>query len=195
MIICLCITLLFGCTSEPLSVRYYLLHTPANKVVNKDNKAKPVVAVQLPIIAEYLRQPSLVMQVDQHQLHYSHQDVWAEKLQSSFFKALLQDLNTTGKRNYVSSSSPEAISAVTTISIKLEHFHATDASTVVSSGWYWLSKNEMQHPKNTDLENSSHGFYFESDLEQDGFAHAVIKLRTLIGDLAKQIEKDITALP
>ena len=198
--ICICMALLVSCTSEPLNVRYYLLHTPENKISNtaletKLNKAKSIVVLQLLNVADYLHQASLVMQINQHELHYSRQDVWAEKLQSSFYKALLQDLNTTGKRDYVASSSPNAIYAATGITVKLEHFHATDASTVVSSGRYWLSENGPRTHKNKELAKSSHAFFFESPLKLDGYAHSVEQLRTLVASLAKQIEKDIAALP
>jgi uncharacterized lipoprotein YmbA len=203
--ICLSVALLIGCTSEPLSVRYYLLHTPENKVPNitlvtqpiktQPIKTKPTVVLQLLNVADYLRQSSLVMQVNQHELHYSRQDVWAEKLQSSFYKALLQDLNAIGQRNYVTSSSPNATLATTTISIQLEHFHATDTSTVVSSGRYWVSADEPKTDKSKDLVTSIHTFYFESDLKQDGYAHAVEQLRTLVASLSNEIERDIAALP
>lgn len=187
--------LLISCTSEPLNVRYYLLHTPQPKVDIKSDVAKPIVVVQSLKIADYLGQSNLVLQVGEYELHYSRQDVWAEELQSSFYNALLQDLNSHGQRNYVASSSPEAITATTSINIKLEHFHATDASTVVSSGRYWLSGNELKTGKNKVLATSSHSFYLESELKQDGYSHAVEKLRTLVDNLAKQIEKDIAALP
>ncbi len=36
---------------------------------------------------------------------------------------------------------------------------------------------------------------FKSELKQDGYAHAVEQLRTLVASLAKQIEQDIAALP
>jgi uncharacterized lipoprotein YmbA len=198
--ICLSVALLIGCTSEPLSVRYYLLHTPENKLPNitlvtQPIKTQPIVVLQLLNVADYLRQSSLVMQVNQHELHYSRQDVWAEKLQSSFYKALLQDLNAIGQRNYVASSSPNATVATTTISIQLEHFHATDTSTVVSSGRYWVSADEPKTDKSKDLVTSIHTFFFESDLNQDGYAHAVEQLRTLVVNLSNQIEKDIAALP
>jgi len=193
--ICICMALLISCTSKPLSVRYYLLHTPENKVPNTSDEAKPIAVLQLLNVADYLRQSSLVMQVDQHELHYSRQDVWAEKLQSSFYKALLQDLNATGQRNYVASSSPNAAHAVTAITVKLEHFHATDTSTVVSSGRYWLSINDPNAAKNKNLATSSHLFFFESELKQDGYAHAVEQLRTLVTNLARQIEQDIATLP
>jgi uncharacterized lipoprotein YmbA len=198
--ICLCMALLIGCTSEPLSVRYYLLHTPENKfskmtLVTQPAKTKPIVVLQLLNVADYLRQSSLVIQINQHELHYSRQDVWAEKLQSSFYKALLQDLNAIGQRNYVPSSSPNSTHASATISIRLEHFHATDASTVVSSGHYWVSALNPKIVKSKDLVTSSHAFFFESDLEQDGYVHAVEQLRTLVVSLSKQIERDIAALP
>jgi uncharacterized lipoprotein YmbA len=200
MTICLCLALLISCTSEPLNVRYYLLHTPENNVLNtiietKPVKAKPIVVLQLLNVADYLRQSSLVMQINANELHYSRQDVWAEKLQSSFYKALLQDLNTTDQRNYVALTSPNAIYAVTAIKVKLDHFHVTDASTVVSSGRYWLSEKDPQTNKNENFAASEHSFFFESELKQDGYAHAVEQLRTLVVNLAKKIEKDIAALP
>jgi len=193
--ICLCMALLVGCTSKPLSVRYYLLHTPENNLPNTADKTKPTAVLQLLNVADYLRQTNLVMQIDQHELYYSRQDVWAEKLESSFYKALLQDLNTSGHQNYVASSAPEAIDATTSISIQLAHFHATDKSTVVSSGRYWLSGSNQQIEQNKNLTSSSHVFFFESQLKQDGYAHAVEQLRTLVTSLATQIEKDIAALP
>ena len=200
MTICLFIALLISCTSEPLSVRYYLLHTPESNVSNitletQPIKAKPIVVLLLLNVADYLRQSSLVMQVNQHELHYSRQDVWAEKLQSSFYKALLQDLNAIGQRNYIAATSPDSTFAMTTVSIQLEHFHATGASTVVSSGRYWMSVLDPETYKSKDRVTSSHTFFFESDLKQDGYAHAVEQLRTLIVSLSKKIEKDIAALP
>jgi uncharacterized lipoprotein YmbA len=198
--ICLSIGLLISCTSEPLSVRYYLLHTPESNVSNitlatQPIKAKPIVVLQLLNVADYLRQSSLVMQVSQHELHYSRQDVWAEKLQSSFYKTLLQDLNAIGQRNYIAATSPNATFAMTTVSIQLEHFHATGASTVVSSGRYRVSVLDPETDKSKDRVTLSHTFFFESDLKQDGYAHAVEQLRTLIVSLAEKIEKDIAALP
>ena len=187
--------LLISCTSDPVGVRYYLLHTPENNVPNHGDDTKPIAVLQSLNVADYLRDSSLVMQVNQYELQYSRQDVWAEKLQSSFYKALLQDLNGSNNRSYVAESSPNAMHAETAIIIKLDHFHITDASSVVSSGRYWLSVNESQKSKNIDPTASSHTFYFESPLKQDGYAHAVEQLRALVDNLAKQIKKDITALP
>ncbi|MEP1449240.1 MAG: ABC-type transport auxiliary lipoprotein family protein [Paraglaciecola sp.] len=187
--------LLLGCTSEPLNVRYYLLHTPLNTVNPLSDKTKPVAVLQPLKIADYLRQSSLVLQVDDHELHFSRQDVWAETLQSAFYNALLQDLNSTGQRNYLTSSAPEATVATMAIQVQLDHFHATDTSKVVSSGRYWLTANHANVSSNKMLATSAHSFYFESELTQDGYSHGVKQLRKLIGKLANQIEKDIAAVP
>ena len=195
VMICLCMALLSSCTSNPLSVRYYLLHTPDNNVSHTVDDSKPTVVLQLINVADYLRQSSLVMQLGQHELHYSHQDVWAEKLQASFYNALLRDLNVTGQQNYIASSSPNVPLAMASIAITLEHFHATDVSTVVSSGQYWLSQNNTSTNQGKNVATTRHSFFFESELKQDGYSHAVKQLRTLITRLAKQIEKDIAALP
>ena len=195
VMICLCMALLSSCTSNPLSVRYYLLHTPDNNVSHTVDDSKPTVVLQLINVADYLRQSSLVMQLGQHELHYSHQDVWAEKLQASFYNALLRDLNVTGQQNYIASSSPNVPLAMASIAITLEHFHATDVSTVVSSGQYWLSQNNTLTNQGKNVATTRHSFFFESELKQDGYSHAVKQLRTLITRLAKQIEKDIAALP
>lgn len=192
--ICLCM-LLISCTSNPLSVRYYLLHTPEGNLSTTTDSEKPIVVLHSLNVADYLRQTSLIMQIDQHELYYSRENVWAENLQSSFYKALLQDLNATGQRNYVTSSAPEAMEATTSIKIDLSHFHATDNSTVISSGRYWLTGNEHQLIENKKHALSSHTFFFESELKQDGYAQAVRQLRTLVTSLSKQIEKDIAALP
>jgi uncharacterized lipoprotein YmbA len=176
-------------------VRYYLLHTPEGNLPNTTDSEKPITVLQLLNVADYLRQTSLIMQIDQHELYYSRENVWAENLQSSFYKALLQDLNAIGQRNYVTSSAPEAIEANASIKIDLSHFHATNNSTVVSSGRYWLTENDHQPIKNKKHALSSHTFFFESELKQDGYAQAVRQLRALVTSLSKQIEKDIAALP
>jgi uncharacterized lipoprotein YmbA len=191
----LSLVLLASCTSKPLMVKYYSLHTPDNKILNTRVQTKPIIILQMVDVAEYLNQSGLVMQIDKYELYYSRQDVWAEKLQSSFYKALLEDLNAAGQRNYVVYNSPSAVFASSKIKVELAHFHATDTSTVVSSGRYWLSLNDPQAAENKKFTTTSQVFFFESELKQDGYAHAVEKLRTLINDLAKQIEKDIAALP
>jgi uncharacterized lipoprotein YmbA len=176
-------------------VHYYLLHTPENNISNTTDEEKPIVVLQALNVADYLRQKSLVMQVDKHQLYYSRQNVWAENLQTSFYKALLQDLNAASQLNYVASTAPEAKGASTSITVELAHFHATDNSTVVSSGRYWLSKNASQTIKKTKPDISSYSFFFESELNQDGYTQAVKQLRASVTNLAERIDKDIAALP
>lgn len=195
VIICIGLLMLIGCTTEPLNLRYYLLHSPKGEIANVRDNSKSTIALQIVNVADYLRQSNLVMQINQHEMYYSQQDVWAEKLQTSFQKALLQDLNSLGKQNYVAASSPIAKVADIKISIELEHFHATDMSTAVGSGRYWISTNTNKNGINSVITSENLPFFFESDLQQDGFAHAVEQLRTVIFSLSNQINKDISALP
>lgn len=192
LILCVCLGLLAACATESSSVRYYLLHTPEDQVSTVPDKTKPTTVLQVVEVADYLQQSSLVMQVDQHELYYSREDVWAEKLQLSFYKALLLDLNALGQRNYVAFTAPDANEATSSISIKLAHFHATGNSTVVSSGRYWLSSINQENQQQI-LPPVSYPFFFESELQQDGYAQAVKQLRTLVTSLARQIDKEISA--
>lgn len=182
-------SLLSACTSQPLVVNYYLLHTPAADAKTATTQPHPdrLVVLEKAQVADYLRQSNLVMQVGQNELYFSKQDIWAQDLQSAFQEALVQDLNQSLERNYVLDNSPFASSATTNLEIKLEHFHATDASTVVTSGKYWLNSHNGQL--------AEHHFYFELALEQDGYAHSVKKLRQLVELIATQIQKDVMALP
>ncbi|WP_299073584.1 ABC-type transport auxiliary lipoprotein family protein [uncultured Paraglaciecola sp.] len=191
----LCLLLLCSCTSAPVNIHYYLLHTPESHPISINDASKPTAALQPLSIADYLQQSSLVMQVNQNQLHYARQDLWAETLQSSFYKALLQDLNTYGQRNYMPYTPPYSAQTEVTISVQLDHFHVTDTSSVISSGRYTLSNPSSKDGNNRNTARSSHAFYFESELTQDGYAHAVEQLRSLVVLLSKQIEEDIAALP
>lgn len=197
VIILLSLGLLASCSSKPLTVKYYLLHTPEKQISTSSIQGKPVVILQMVDVAEYLNQAGLVIQVDKYELYYSRQDVWAEKLQFAFYKALLEDLNATGQRNYVAPNSPNAEFATASIKVELEHFHATDLSTVISSGRYYLSAIDTQPKTNNNVYVSplSNTYYFDLALEKDGYTHAVKQLRKLISSLAKKIERDIAALP
>jgi uncharacterized lipoprotein YmbA len=185
---------LMACTSDPLMVRYYLLHTPDKIEGASIQTAKSIVVLEKIAVANYLRQTSLVMQVAEHELYYSRQDVWAESLQTSFYNALLQDLNNSNSHTYVSYNSPIADMSTLTIKVKLEHFHATDKSTIVTTGSYWLSPQNGGASEGESAELLQDTFYFDIALHQDGYAHAVEQLRLSINQLAQQLQIQIKAM-
>lgn len=89
------IILLTACNSNPQQkTQYYLLNSPTNtNTLDHNNEDQQNIIVELLELPEYLKQPSLVLQLSSHQLHYSHFHMWAEPLQNSIAQALLQELN------------------------------------------------------------------------------------------------------
>ena len=195
ILLLLLIIALFSCNSAPVNIHHYLLNTPMAVVAVQKNQTLPIVVLKQVNIADYLRQSNLVMLLAQHELYYSRQDVWAESLQSSFYQALLQELNQSSSHNYVSVQSPLADKASTSISIDLAHFHSTYLSTVVAAGNYWLATSSQKTNKNDALSITENSFYYELTLQHDGFAHAVNQLRETVTKLAHKINQDIAALP
>jgi hypothetical protein len=185
---------LLSCNSPPVKINHYLLNTPNNSQVPEKHKNAGIVLLRQVNIADYLRQPNLVLLLEQHKLHYSPRDVWAESLKSAFSQALLQDLNHSQDQHYISASSPLGDQANISINIDLAHFHSTHLSTVVMSGRYWLSAHNSQQKKAKQVPITEHSFYYELDLQKDGFAHAVDQLRATLTLLSKKIEKDIALL-
>lgn len=183
-----------GCSTAPVKINHYLLNTPKGGVVQKELDL-PLVLIKQVNIADYLRQANLVILLTQHEVYYSPQDVWAESLQSSFTQALLEELNNARTHHYIGVNSPLAALASSTISIDLAHFHSTHLSTVVQSGRYWITTTSNKLIEKSDTAITEQKFYFELDLQQDGFAHAVDKLRETVTLLAQQINREIVAMP
>ncbi|MEO9946204.1 MAG: ABC-type transport auxiliary lipoprotein family protein [Paraglaciecola sp.] len=172
---------LVSCTSAPLSVNHYLLHTPTPVVTEAHNKQKTPIYFSSVTLADYLRQASLIIQLNEHELHYSRQDLWAEGLQSSFYKALKHDLNFYNPLQNI--TEPNSVENALTLKVNLQHFLITNRASVISSGTYSIKSkgaNWLQKP-----------FYFTIPLEKDGYPHAVSQLRKTIESLALQINQDI----
>jgi uncharacterized lipoprotein YmbA len=181
--------LLQACTSAPENVNYYLLHTAAEGKLA--HKSAPVVKIVLAkiILADYLRQNSLVLQVNNNQLYYSALHIWAENLEAGISKALLTDLNQQDSHyQYVRYTAPSSESASHELIIEMEHFLATNDSTVIGSGNYWLLD------KASGKQVLSDKFYLQGELTKDGYAHAVEELRTLLSALSKNINEQTNSM-
>ena len=178
------IILLGACSSAPANkTQYYLLNSPtatgAVNTDNKHNKNNPYFGITLLALPDYLRQPSLVLQLSSHQLHYSHFHMWAEPLQNSFTQALAQDLNNLASHlHYI--VTPEK-SQVTAVVINITAFHATHQSQALLTGTYWLQGKDMQNPE------KEHNFTLTVALNENGYEHAVEQMRKVITSLAQQI--------
>ncbi|MDU0354730.1 ABC-type transport auxiliary lipoprotein family protein [Paraglaciecola aquimarina] len=184
----LCACLLCACSSAPLHVHYYHLDM-AQKPNNALEQSASETVLVLPIeLAEYLQSSSLVMQIEQHQLYYSSNHMWAEQLSTGIYKSLLADLNSRGIAYFISNKTPQHKLANTHLKLIINHFHSTDTSKVLAAGRYSLFK------KNHKQGMITKPFYFELELHKDGYAHSVQQLRNLITLIAEQIKAESGAL-
>jgi uncharacterized lipoprotein YmbA len=178
------IILLGACSSAPAKkTQYYLLNSPTvTGAVNTDNmhnNNRQHLGITLLELPDYLRQPSLVLQLSSHQLHYSHFHMWAEPLQNSFTQALAQDLNNIDSHfHYI--VTPEK-SQVTAVVINITAFHATHQSQALLKGTYWLQSKIEGNPE------KEHNFTLTVALNENGYEHAVEQMRKVISSLAQKI--------
>ena len=182
------IGLLVGCSSAPLSKsHYYLLNNQqaelkTNTTSNQPIKPKEVMVLSVKDLPEYLNQPHLVMKIADHKLNYAHFHLWAEPLQLGLKKALLAELNANNSESYFIAENRDSLDDnLTSLVVNIDYFHPTSDSLVTLSGQYWLSK------ANKDQYSSVQPFYFEQQLEQDGYPHSVAKMRALVAKLAVKI--------
>ncbi|WP_342804584.1 ABC-type transport auxiliary lipoprotein family protein [Alteromonas sp. M12] len=178
--------LLAGCASEVnTNVHYYVLDNAASISMPDDIAQRPTtVAIQTIELADYLKQASLNMQMDNHQVFYSKQHYWAQPLQTSIRNSLLNDLNKTSKTAYF--VDPQLVNfkqADLILGLKINHFLPTYESKVVLAGQYWIYNDQS----NRNLTDSIYNFKYELPLAENGYGHAVGKLRNLLEQLSKDI--------
>lgn len=177
-----------ACSSNaPAKTQYYLLNSPTNtsaSIVSNENQQN--ITVSLLELPEYLKQPSLVLQLSSHQLHYSHFHMWAEPLQNSFSQALLDDLNQQDNRfHYIDNATVTSKASIETITIKVSAFHATHQSQALLTGTFWVQNSNMvKQPQ-------PHKFTLTLSLDKNGYEHAVEKMRQSINQLAQKIINNI----
>jgi uncharacterized protein len=181
------VVLLSACSSAPLSINYYLLNS--NPPPSPTDLADNAIKVELAEIklADYLQQANLILQLKGNQIYYSRQDAWAENLQLAMAKSLLTDLNHSDSAiQYLNYRDPHQGKASYQLVLEVDHFQATDESLAIAQGSYWL----LDSANNKPIIHQT--FALETELEQDGYAHAVIQLRHLLTSLSQQISEDVT---
>jgi uncharacterized lipoprotein YmbA len=196
MVMLFSVLLITACSSSNITkTQYYVLNSPTKlmpKIVNnKVSKAqnKPAISVTLLELPDYLTQPNLVLQLSHHQLHYSNFHMWAEPLNIGLSQALTKDLNITNQ-NFNFLVSPELKATTTSdIVIEITAFQATHQSQVILVGSYTLRSARLTLE---DTEKSSiNTFRFALDLNDNGYPHAVEKMRKITLLLAQEISADI----
>ncbi len=186
----LIILFLSGCTSSPKEqTQYYLLNQhsvlsdgslqPKKSELKQINLAK----IKLP---EYLSQPYLVMQLNDHQLHYASFHLWAESLQSGISKSLQTDLNNINSPFQFNLNMTNS-SAQYSLVLEINHFYPTNNSNVILTGKFALLNNQGAFliPETS--------FKFSADLEKNGYQNSVSEMRGLINQLSVYLIEKLTS--
>ena len=187
---------LSACSSASNSTSYYILNNQVSagamnqaRLTPNDSIEREKATVLLSVhLADYLKSPYLVMQINEHKIEYATFHMWAEPLTDSSFNALLSDLNSTSTRFKFKPEpqlrgSKDGLQAQ--LSVKIDYFHVTAQSKVILSGHY-----EYINQQETDVkvsQNIIRAFSFEAPLLQDGYSDSVAQMRGLVTKLAKQI--------
>ena len=180
--------LLFSCAQAPTpKVSYYLLNAPEHNLAG-DNEQTVVggehkvagdhkIILDNVILPQYLKQSSIVMLMNENQLHYARYHLWGESLQQGITKLIKQALTITNKQQSLH------------LTIEIDHFYPTDQTNVILSGRYWLSMTEAEVKNNQYVFN----FAFKQALKADGYGQAVKQMHVLIKQLAAQINQHAVA--
>lgn len=197
---CLSLIGLVGCSGSPTKTSYYLLaSTPAQATESQVTESqatesqaeanRPLVIIKPVYVAEFLQQPGIIMQINQHQFQPARTHLWAESLDEGINKSLLQDLKVVNP-DYTVRSEYRWLTgqARYQVQIKIDQFQVTDHSTVVISGSYWIIDAQT---KNVFLNKD---FSFQDELTENGYEHAVSKLRKLIYQLSLQLGESLNLL-
>lgn len=181
---------LLSCSSTATKPTYYVL-APAQASMSEKQPDlnRPLVIIQPIHLADFLEQTGLVMQTQEHQLQYAHSHLWAENLDEGITKALLQDLKAADLDYTVSADYRWlAEQARYEIQITIDQFNATDHSSVVMDGSYWIIDTE------TKAIVVNRDFNYQQELQENGYEHAVSKLRELTAQLSLNIGESLKYL-
>jgi uncharacterized lipoprotein YmbA len=165
---------LWGCSSGPNTIQYYVLediHVPAVKKYQNPS----LIVLHPPLLSAYLDQSSLVMQLSDHQLYYASQHIWAQSLRDSLASIMLSDLNAMGQSyEVISAHDPRAANAEYQLKINIEHLLPNQDEGVILSGQYWISAYSSENVIARDT------FGHSVPLNEDGFANAVAQMRQAV---------------
>ncbi len=187
------VLLLVACISSPTDrVKYYSLSldsgeapTSVSNSLNQQELQVVVGPVQLP---KFLRQDKLIMQIGAHEIYSANFHRWAEPLEESVAKVLIQALNKENTHYRFSKIFPQwRKNAQFNLKLEFEKFHATDAAEVVVSGRYWLYDNQS----NLKIDQT---FNLSDTLTQDGYLHTVEKLQGRLHQLSNEIMRTLNQL-
>jgi uncharacterized lipoprotein YmbA len=185
------VVLCTACAAAPKQVQHYVLETTAQtsaqtsvqtsgKTAVPDKVNAALVVVGPVDLAEYLDQPSLVMQQGGHTFHVAQYHVWAEDLSRALTRALVHDLDQQASPyRFEDRADQHSETAARQIRLRIDQFHPTDQNQVVLAGQYWIYQKKQLLARRS--------FALQGDLQENGYPHAVARMRQIVRQLAAQL--------
>jgi uncharacterized lipoprotein YmbA len=161
-------------------VNYYVLDAKPSALTTKAITQN--IAIDRVELPDYLNQPNIVLRDDSQKLHVAYYHSWADDLGSSIRRVIISELNVLSNDSRFSARCTDCES----IKLSLNHFYPTTEGEVVLAGDYQIK------PLNKPMTTQS--FLITLDLENDGYEHAVDKMRLALFQLAAKINNTLIAL-
>lgn len=174
---------LFGCSSSNSSqqTKYYLFDANPKQIESTQAKLnKPQYQVSTVNLPLYLNSSSLVMKKDDMEIVIANYHRWADRLDSSITRALIDDLNHAHAQFLFVTQ----CNACPSLTLNIDHFYPNAQGEVIIKGSYQLV--------NAQGSSQPIDFYLQSNLNEDGYAHAVMQMRGLITKLVSTINIEAT---
>jgi len=175
------IVLCHACTSTSEQIKYYRL-TPDTVVTNSETNKQLTRVVISPVhVAKVLQQDGIVNHLGKNEINIAHFHRWANSLDEAIAMALVKNINSRTHQYYFEKFNAQINQHANYIlSLTIEKFDIRDdASVNISGNYLLLDKNKI-----AIVEQS---FDIKQPLIEDGYSHAVEKLKQTLEQLAEKI--------
>ena len=174
-----------GCSTSNQDTQYYVLSPnipiTTNELIVTNNEVN-VVVLQPIKIAEFLDQPGIVLQNDNHQIEVAHYHRWGEPLKRNLHRYIFETLSISSP-NHIIQSNSEVSSASNSkkLEITINKFNGTTNGLALLSGNWTFS--------NSDINKKS--FSYHAKLSKDGYPELIKELALLLDQLCNDIAHSI----
>ncbi|MBF7073910.1 membrane integrity-associated transporter subunit PqiC [Glaciecola sp. MH2013] len=175
--VCAVVLMLSACTTsvQAPDTTYYLFDSNPVSYPQKVNTSNGLLMIDVVALPDYLKTNQLVMKEGENRIVKANYHSWADDLDESIQRAIINDLNVALSETSV----VDFCNSCQKVRITVEHFYPTQAGDVLLSGYY-----QIDHAQN---EGQVRYFHFTSELKGDGYASAVTQMRSLVADFSASL--------
>lgn len=188
VILSLCLLMLVGCQSTSQSINIFQL-SKGPQPTQVDFNAKQLLIKRVAVV-DYLKQSSIVFEQESGELVTTRYQLWAEPIDKGISRSLINDINSSQdviRADEHHFSRCRITSNCYTAELYVEKFYPSHDSSVTFAGKYKLYLG--------DELVAQHDFNLRKTLTDDGYAHAVESLNSLVAQLGKTMVEQASQLP